>query len=105
MSLGITIKLLRTSAGLKQADLADRLRVSSNYISLVENCKRDPSLSFLRSLSDVLGVPIGTFLLGPTIDRADLTDYERQLVQRINDLILEMQRVQLQRRAQVEADG
>lgn len=68
MTLGNAIRLIRTAAGQKQTELASALRVSPNYLSLVENGKRQPSVSFLRRLSDVLGVPVSIFFLWQEID-------------------------------------
>jgi transcriptional regulator with XRE-family HTH domain len=61
LTLGNAIKVIRTTKGIKQKDLALSLGVSANYISLVESGKRDPSLSYLRRLAEQLHVPIGLF--------------------------------------------
>ncbi|HEX5423445.1 MAG TPA: helix-turn-helix transcriptional regulator [Candidatus Acidoferrales bacterium] len=63
MELGKAIKLIRTASGMKQKQIAGSLGVTSNYLSLVENGKREPSVSFLKRLADVLGVPVGLFFL------------------------------------------
>ncbi len=52
MSVGRAVKFARVAAGIKQKDLAGRLDVSPNYLSLVENDKRDPSISFLRNVAN-----------------------------------------------------
>lgn len=59
MKIGQTIKILRIGLQIKQRDFADKLGVSSNYISLLENNKKEPSLALLRKLAKTLGVPIG----------------------------------------------
>jgi transcriptional regulator with XRE-family HTH domain len=100
MHVGETIRFLRLSAGLTQSELAARLSVSANYISLVENNKRDPSLSFLRDLSDKFGVPLGLVFLDIEPDPSRTSGEERALVLRIKDLILEIERIRLQREAQ-----
>jgi transcriptional regulator with XRE-family HTH domain len=61
MDLGKAIKLIRTASGKRQGQIAEKLGVTSNYLSLVENGKRDPSISFLRRLAETLGVPVGFF--------------------------------------------
>ncbi len=63
MTLGQSIKLMRSSAGVKQHQLAEKLGVSANYISMLESGKREPSISFLRKLSTELAVPVGVFFL------------------------------------------
>jgi transcriptional regulator with XRE-family HTH domain len=68
MKLGQAIKLVRTSAGFKQHKLASKLGVSSNYISLIECGKREPSVPFLRHLAKELRVPVGVFFLWQDFD-------------------------------------
>jgi|SRR5579862_8760075 transcriptional regulator with XRE-family HTH domain len=63
MELGSAIKLMRTAAGFKQKDVASKLAVTSNYISLIEAGKREPSVALLRGLAKILGVPVGLFFL------------------------------------------
>jgi transcriptional regulator with XRE-family HTH domain len=63
MELGQATKMMRTASGLRQKEIASRLGVTANYVSLVENGKREPSVSFLRALAHVLNVPIGLFFL------------------------------------------
>lgn len=57
-AIGKTIKLLRTSAGIRQKDLAKKLNISSNYLSLIENDKREPSISVIERISKELDVPV-----------------------------------------------
>jgi len=63
MNIGQAAKLMRTASGLGQKEVADQLGVTSNYISLIENGKREPSLAFLRNLAKALNVPVGLFFL------------------------------------------
>ncbi|SRR5437660_708893 len=63
MDLGKAIKLVRTASGRKQGEIAESLGVTANYLSLVENGKREPSVSFLKRLAATLGVPVGFFFL------------------------------------------
>ena len=100
MRMGKTIKFLRLAAELKQSDLAERLGVSSNYISLVENDKRDPSMSFLRDLSDELRVPLGLLFLEVESDQDKTSPEERALLVRIKDLVFQIERMRLQRESQ-----
>jgi transcriptional regulator with XRE-family HTH domain len=63
MELARAIKLTRTASGMKQKEIAVKVGVTPNYLSLVENGKREPSVSFLKRLATVLGVPVGLFFL------------------------------------------
>jgi transcriptional regulator with XRE-family HTH domain len=62
MSIGSTLKLLRVASDLKQISLAKDLDVTANYLSLVENGKKEPSLTFLKKFSQRLNIPLGYFL-------------------------------------------
>ena len=68
MDLGKAIKLVRTAAGMRQGTVAKQLGVTANYLSLIENGKREPSVSFLRKLASTLGVPVGIFFFWQEVD-------------------------------------
>jgi transcriptional regulator with XRE-family HTH domain len=62
MNIGSTLKLLRVASDLKQSSLAKDLNITANYLSLVENGKKEPSLTFLKKFSQRLNIPLGYFL-------------------------------------------
>lgn len=55
MKLGNAIKRLRGLRGLRQEDLAAKIKVSKPYISMLESGKRDPSLKMLKDIAKALG--------------------------------------------------
>ncbi len=68
--IGTRIKMFRTSAGLTQAQVADRTELSIGFVSQVENGLTSVSLSSLYRISDALGVTAPTVLsdnAGPDI--------------------------------------
>jgi transcriptional regulator with XRE-family HTH domain len=85
MNLGTAIKLIRTSSGLKQKDVATRLGVTSNYVSLVESGNREPSVSLLKRLATIFGVPVGLFFLwegnGPPSSKKNIDQLRHLLTQ------------------------
>jgi XRE family transcriptional regulator, regulator of sulfur utilization len=83
--------------GLKQAELAGRLKVSTNYISLIENDKRDPSLSFLKELARVLDIPIGLLFLELDMSKKEVNPQERDLLMQMRDLMVQIEMVRLQK--------
>jgi transcriptional regulator with XRE-family HTH domain len=95
MSVGRAVKFARVAAGIKQKDLADRLDVSPNYLSLVENDKRDPSISFLRDLAHEMSIPLGLLFLDVDGDLSKVSPEERALLLRIQDLIFQIQQIKL----------
>ncbi|HVZ38335.1 MAG TPA: helix-turn-helix transcriptional regulator [Candidatus Kapabacteria bacterium] len=69
MNMGRTIKELRRVRGMNQQQLADSVPLSMTYLSLIEGNKREPSLATLRSICDVLGVPLPiVFFLALDVD-------------------------------------
>lgn len=53
----------RQRAGLSQEELAHRAGKSMRYISLLESCRHQPSLSTLCGLCDGLGIRMSDFVL------------------------------------------
>ena len=92
MTLGNAIKLIRTAKGVKQLTLAKQLDVSSNYISLIEKDRREPSVGFLRKLAKELGVPVGLFFLWQDTDDPNLKT--KSMVE-LRDLLTRIQAVYL----------
>jgi transcriptional regulator with XRE-family HTH domain len=87
MKLGRAIKLIRTSSGLKQKDIAAKLGVTSNYISLVESGNREPSVSLLKKLATILGVPVGLFFLWDGDDPAS----SKTNIDQLRDLLAQLE--------------
>lgn len=107
MTTGKNVKLLRIAAGLKQKELAERLGVSSNYLSMVENDKREPSMSLLKDLSRELHVPLGLLFLDVEESTRRISADERAIYFRIRDLLFEVQRLRMahEPHTRVKAEG
>ncbi|WP_236019544.1 helix-turn-helix domain-containing protein [Fuscibacter oryzae] len=56
------LRKARMNAGLTQEELAERADVSVRFISLLENGKRQPSLSALAAVSAGLNIPMSVML-------------------------------------------
>ncbi len=79
MSVGKTLKLMRTATGISQAELARRVGASASYLCLVEGERRKPSLPFLESIAKQFKIPAG-FLLLQDVDMSQLKRSQRKLV-------------------------
>jgi transcriptional regulator with XRE-family HTH domain len=88
MNLGQATRLIRTASGLRQNEIAKRLHVTANYISLVENGKREPSVSFLRELARVFNVPVSFFFLWEETGKSDKrnVDHLRDIVAQLESM-------------------
>lgn len=99
MALGETLKFLRASSGMKQSELARRVGVSPNYISMVETNRRVPSIELAKAIADEFGVPLGLLFLevGPTEHQQ--SPEKSALLLRLRDLIFEIERIRIQEEA------
>jgi len=65
MNLGKSIQTCRLQRGLSQGDLATKAGISVSYLSMLENSKRDPTVSTVNKIAEALGVPVEIlFFLG-----------------------------------------
>ena len=84
------LKKLRTSKGLTQTQLAQRLWLNKSIISAYENETRTPSLEVLIKLSNELNVSM-EYLLGiereKTIDVTGLTEEQIAVVSSLVELL------------------
>ncbi len=62
--IGARIRQRRTELGYKQYTLAEKLGISSNHISSIENGREHPSLETLLSICELLAVTPDYLLLG-----------------------------------------
>ena len=76
--------------------MAERIKVSANYISLIENDKREPSLSLLKELASVLDIPVGLLFLELDMSKKDVNPLERDLLMKMRDLMVQIEMVRLQ---------
>ena len=89
MNVGQAIKMCRTRRGVSQADLARRAQCSVSYLCLLENNKRDPSLSTLTKVSQALNVPVG-ILFFLASEHGELTGMNKELAGELARTALEL---------------
>jgi transcriptional regulator with XRE-family HTH domain len=87
-SVGRALKLIRTVKGIKQSDLADKMKFQKNYISMIENGRREPSLSFLQSAAAALDVEIDMFFVFAK-DRNAFTQHTASNYDRLQEILLQ----------------
>ena len=63
MNYGRAIRVARAVGGLQQKDLAERAKLDTSYVSLLEKEHRTPSRATVERLSTALGMPIELFEL------------------------------------------
>jgi transcriptional regulator with XRE-family HTH domain len=78
--------------------MADRLGISQNYLSLLENNRAEPSLSLLRRISQEFGVPL-SFLFLESVEDYESDDPEiNELLQEFKSLVHTLQQSRIARR-------
>lgn len=90
MNTGQTLKMLRVAANLKQGVLAKDLNITPNYLSLIENGKKEPSLTLLKNFSKRMGVSLG-YLLWLALEDGNLPE-EMELKHKMDNLLVEIMR-------------
>lgn len=60
---GENLKRVRLASNCTQRQLAEKVGVTSNYISLLENGERIPSVDLLEAIGKELGVPSSVLLV------------------------------------------
>ena len=61
VKIGNNIKTIRTSKQISQKELAERLGITPNYLSMIENDAKKPSLTLMERLSTALNIPLAAF--------------------------------------------
>lgn len=59
MNVGRAIRLCRNHRGASQSAVAIRANCSVSYLSMLENNRRDPTLSTIIKIAEALHVPVG----------------------------------------------
>ncbi len=88
-AVGKALKLLRTAKGMKQSDLAKKIDVQTNYISMIENGHREPSLSFLEAAASALNAPID-FLFVFARDSSEIPKESAGNYDRLQQILLQL---------------
>lgn len=86
------VKEKRKALGLSQEDMADKLDVSVNYISLIENGKKLPGNKFIRDFSSKFNVPLMLFSQKSLLPEPK-TEQEKELVIKFERLMGDMERL------------
>ena len=87
MKIGNSIKFVRVTKNISQKDLAKKLKISQNYLSLIENDRKEPSLTLLKKISNALGVPMSALI----IDFDNKNKEQQELILKIRDLIIQLE--------------
>jgi RNA-directed DNA polymerase len=88
MSIGHILKLIRTNNGLNQKQMAERLEISQNYLSLIESEKRQPSPDLYESIADSLEVSKDALIFAASEAPEELNKKDREDFLRLQNNII-----------------
>jgi len=87
MNLGKTLKQCRKLRGYTQSELANQAGLSTSHLSLIEQNKREPSLTLIKSLSKNLDIPLSILIFLSTQEE-EIPELNSNQIDRLrNDLL------------------
>jgi transcriptional regulator with XRE-family HTH domain len=86
MNLGNTLIELREAKGLKQKALAEKCQITQAYLSQIENDKKEPNLSTLKTISEILEIPL-PLIFFLAIDEKDFPERKKEAFEILRPLI------------------
>ena len=89
MNIGQAIKLCRTRRGISQTELANKVDCSVSYLSMLENNKRDPTLSTLTRIATALKLPV-SIIFFIAAETGDLNGMDKSLQAELARTALEL---------------
>lgn len=81
--LGARIAALRKAAGMNQAQLAQRLKISASAVGMYEQGRREPSVDTLAALAEVFGVSIDYLVTGKAASEPEERALNELLLSRV----------------------
>ncbi len=105
MDIASLIKVLRLAAGMKQSQLASRAGMSQNYLSMIENGRRQPSTKILERLSSALNAPLPFLVMYRSGSPENLGAEEKELFEKLNELCLDFLKLKLGLESKTDADA
>ncbi len=88
MKVGEVIKLIRTKRGISQKEMAEKFRISPNYLSLIEAAKKIPSVGTISDFANQLGISKEALLFVSTDIPHELDEHDRQDYKKLQENIL-----------------
>lgn len=92
--IGNIIKKIRTKNNLSQEKFAKILRVTSNYVSLIETGSKKPGMPLLKDISEKYDFPIVVLAKEILIPKGE-TKNDRIIRKKLNDIVSEFEAILL----------
>jgi transcriptional regulator with XRE-family HTH domain len=90
MTIGHVLKLIRTNLAMTQKQMADRLGISHNYLSLIEGGKKDPTNDMVADFARELNISKEALLFASSDVPDELNSNDKRDFQRLQQNILSL---------------
>lgn len=89
MDIGSAVKRCRTLKQLTQAELAKRANISVSHLCLLEQNKREPSVTSLDAISKALNMPLSLLMLIAS-EGDDISELSSESVKKLSDIVYKL---------------
>lgn len=91
---GDKLRMIRKGCHLTQADLAQKVGISTSTIGMYEQNRREPNFKILRKICNILAVQTDD-LIGNQKNTIDLIEFSKKFIETVNksDLLIEGNKV------------
>lgn len=89
MNISKALKLCRTQKSLTKVQLSKLSGISTSYLTLLEQGKRDPNISTVDTLCCALGMPASIFMF-LAADSNDLNGINKELAEKLSLTALQL---------------
>ena len=93
MEIGRTIKVLRVAKGFSQSEFSKILDITPNYLSLIENDKKEPSLALLKKVAINLDVPLSLLLL--KMDSENYDPIHNDVINKLTEIMIKIEAIKI----------
>jgi putative transcriptional regulator len=88
-NIGRMIRIFRIHAGIKQKELAGKLGITPNYLSIVETGKKQPGRSLIEKAAKELNIPIEYLFLSE--QSKNVSAEHKELYDQLSDTLWQLQ--------------
>ena len=86
MNIGGAIESVRKKKNIRQNELAEKASITQSYLSLLENNKKDPTVSTLREIATALDTPL-PILFFLALDEKDIPEHKVDIYKQTEPLL------------------
>jgi len=79
----------RRKRGLTQAQLAEKAKVSTHYIALIELARNIPKVETIEKLANALNVEVYELFIAPHYHGMEMKNYHEAIVSNLKDIVKE----------------